>query len=121
MTYQKSSPTGLKKLRLIFLVAILLAIPSSLALAAAPKIVAIDGMALHADLTIKDNLATLVGKRVSCQLQSGKTIVGTVKAVSEHLALIEKLEGKSFFDALIKIADISAVEVRSREYEKRKK
>jgi hypothetical protein len=47
-------------------------------------------------------------------LNSGKTFTGNVKDVGNHLLHLEKLEGKEYFDALIVIQDISAVDTRFR-------
>ncbi len=62
--------------------------------------------------TLAQNLQTLVGKRVTVHLLSGDTLTGTVKAVNGNLLHLEKLERKDFFDALLRIRDISAIETR---------
>ena len=48
-------------------------------------------------------------------LDSGKTFVGIVKEVGNHLMWLEKLEGKEFFDALIRINSITAIDTRFRD------
>ena len=45
---------------------------------------------------------------------SGKTLTGVVKEVGNHLIHLEKLSGKEYFDALIRIENISAIETRFR-------
>jgi len=62
--------------------------------------------------TLAQNLQPLVGKRVTVHLLSGETLTGTVKAVNEDLLHLEKLERRDFFDALIRVRDISAIETR---------
>ena len=65
--------------------------------------------------SIKDNLKMYTGKDVVIHLRSGKSLQGYVKAVGDHLVHIEKLSGKDFYDALIRIEDITAIEARFRE------
>jgi len=49
---------------------------------------------------------------------SGKTLSGFVKEVGTHLIHLEKLEGKDYFDALIRIENISAIEAMFRNYQR---
>jgi hypothetical protein len=81
---------------------------------AKPKIVAIEGMSYNVNSSLADNLKSLVGKRVSVTIVSGKTLSGFVKEVGIHLIHLEKLEGKDYFDALIRIENISAIEAMFR-------
>jgi hypothetical protein len=65
--------------------------------------------------TIKDNLLRHKGKEVVVHLNSGKTLQGQVEAVGTHLLHLEKLAGgRDYYDALIRIQDISAIEARVR-------
>ncbi len=89
-----------------------IAIP--LDVAAKAKVVVIEGMHYDADASIEDNLKSLTGKSVSVTVASGKTLTGTIKSVGNHLLHLEKLGGKEFYDALIRIEDISAIEARFR-------
>ncbi|MDY6855490.1 MAG: hypothetical protein SWO11_12420 [Thermodesulfobacteriota bacterium] len=82
------------------------------------KVVAIEGMKYNVNSSVKDNLNNLVGKKVYLYLDSGKTMSGFVKKVENHLIHLEKLDGKDFFDALIRIENISALEARFREYQR---
>jgi len=66
--------------------------------------------------SMKDNLKSYyVGKDVYVHLRSGKTIQGYIKSVGSDLFHIEKLAGRDFYDALIRIEDISAMEVKFRD------
>ena len=78
------------------------------------KVVPIEGMSYQVNASLEDNLKSLVGKKVSVTLDSGKTLTGLVKEVGNHLIHLEKLDGKEFFDALIRIENIVALEARFR-------
>jgi hypothetical protein len=86
--------------------------------AAKSKVVAIEGMSYNVNSSLSDNLKTLVGKKVSVTIVSGKTITGFVKKIGIHLIHLEKLEGKDYFDALIRIENISAIEAMFRNYQR---
>ena len=79
-----------------------------------PKVQAIEGMSYNVNSSLADNLKSLVGKKVSVTIVSGKTISGFVKEVGIHLIHLEKLEGKDYFDALIRIENINAIEAMFR-------
>jgi hypothetical protein len=83
--------------------------------AAEAKSVPIEGMQYNVNASLADNLQSLVGKRVYITLDSGKTLSGRVKAVGNHLVHLEKLDGKDYFDALILLEDISAIDAKFRE------
>ena len=78
------------------------------------KVVAPEGMSYNVNSSLADNLKSLVGKKVSVTIVSGKTISGFIKEVGPHLIHLEKLEGKDYFDALIRIENISAIEAMFR-------
>jgi small nuclear ribonucleoprotein (snRNP)-like protein len=82
------------------------------------KVVAIEGMSYSVNSSLADNLKSLVGKKVSVTIVSGKTLSGFVKEVGMHLIHLEKLEGKDYFDALIRIENISAIEAMFRNYQR---
>jgi hypothetical protein len=79
---------------------------------AKPKVVAVEGVTYNVNSSLADNLKSLVGKKVHVSLDSGKTFVGFVKEVGNHLMHLEKLEGKDYFDALIRIENIIAIDTR---------
>lgn len=55
------------------------------------------------------------GGEVVVHLNSGKTLQGYVEAAGTHLLHLEKLAGgRDYYDALIRIQDISAIEARAR-------
>lgn len=64
--------------------------------------------------TLADNLKSLTGKRVTIHLKSGTLLSGTVRVTSDHLLHLEKLEGKDYFDALILLQEIAAIDTRAR-------
>ena len=65
--------------------------------------------------SVKDNLKTCIGKDVVVHMRSGKSFQGYVKAIGDHLIHLEKLSGRDFYDALIRIEDINALEIKFRE------
>ena len=85
---------------------------------AKPKVVAIEGMSYNVNSSLADNLKSLVGKKVSVTIVSGKTLSGFVKKVGNHLIHLEKLGGKEYFDALIRIENICAVEAQFRKIQR---
>jgi small nuclear ribonucleoprotein (snRNP)-like protein len=78
------------------------------------KVVAIEGVSYNVTASLADNLKSFVGKRVYVTLDSGKTLSGSVKAVGNHFLHLEKLDGKEYYDALIRIENISAIDSRFR-------
>ncbi len=78
------------------------------------KVIAIEGMSYSINASLVDNLKSHIGKKMSVTLDSGKTFTGFVKNVGNHLVHLEKLDGKEFFDALIRIENISAIDTRFR-------
>jgi small nuclear ribonucleoprotein (snRNP)-like protein len=80
------------------------------------RVTAIQGVSFNVSGSFTDNLKALAGKDVYINLRSGKTYQGFVKSVGDHLIHVEKIAGKEYFDALIRIEDISAIEVKFRDY-----
>ena len=78
------------------------------------KVVAVEGISYNVNSSLADNLKSLVGKKVYVTLDSGKTLAGFVKEIGNHLMHLEKLDGKDYFDALIRIENISAIDTRFR-------
>jgi hypothetical protein len=62
--------------------------------------------------TIKSILAQHAGKRVAVRTEDGETLDGTVVKVTEQLVYIEKLVGKEFFDAVVRLDRINSVTFR---------
>lgn len=65
-------------------------------------------------ISLKDNLASNVGKRVSLVISPGESLEGTIEKVGDHFVLVSKLSGKDYFDALVRIDDVKAVVFRAR-------
>lgn len=78
------------------------------------KVAPVVGAAYNVGSALMDNLKQLTGQRASLTLSSGKVFTGSIKEVGQHLVHLEKLQGKEYFDALIRIEDVSAVEIRFR-------
>ncbi|BBO76046.1 hypothetical protein DSCW_34630 [Desulfosarcina widdelii] len=81
----------------------------------ARSVVPIEGSSFDISLPLIDNLKIYMGKNVFIHLKSGKTLQGNVKAVGNNLVHLEKLTGKDFYDALINIEEINAIEAKFRE------
>jgi hypothetical protein len=82
------------------------------------KVMPIEGVAYNIQSSLAENLKAFVGKRVSVTLESGNTLTGLVKAVGDHLMHLEKLAGKDYFDALIRLDRITAIDTRFREVQR---
>ena len=100
----------------IMLVAVFLMLPAKAE--AKSKIVAIEGISYNVNSSLADNLKALIGKKVNVTVASGKTFYGVVKEVGMHLIHLEKLAGKEYFDALVRIENISAIDVQFRNYQR---
>ena len=101
----------------VVVLGIMMSFPTTPA-AAKPKIVAVEGVNFNVSASMGDNLKSLYGKRVYVTLNSGKSFTGLVKKAGEHLVHIEKLVGKEYFDALIRIEDISAIDTMFRKLQR---
>ena len=66
------------------------------------------------NLSFTDNLLMFKGKYVNITLSSGKTMSGKIKDVRNGRLHLEKLKQKDFFDALILVDDISAMDAQFR-------
>jgi hypothetical protein len=76
---------------------------------------ALEGVGFDTAASLADNIKSFSGKDVFVHLRSGKTVQGYVKSVGNALIHLEKLSGRDFYDALIRIEDISAIEVKFRD------
>ena len=81
-------------------------------MAAAKSPTPIAGVSFNVGISMQENLKSLVGKDVYIRLRSGDTLQGYVKAVGDNQVHLEKLAGKDFYDALIRLDDVSAIEVK---------
>ena len=63
---------------------------------------------------IKSVLEQQVGKRVKVKLESGQDLEGKVAKIGSHAVQLVELAGMEFFDATVKLEEITAVIVRVR-------
>ena len=82
--------------------------------AQARDVVNVEGAKFDTSFSMADNLKTYSGKNIFVHLKSGTTLQGYVKTVGNNFVHLEKLAGKDFYDALIRIEEISAIEARFR-------
>jgi small nuclear ribonucleoprotein (snRNP)-like protein len=112
--FKRSTQLGaLAPVLMVFLLVTLL-MPLTTA-GAASNVVPVEGVGYNVDASMADNLKALLGKQVYVTLESGNTFTGFVKVVGNHLLHLEKLAGKDYFDALIRIDSINAIDTRFRE------
>ena len=65
-------------------------------------------------ISLKQNLLLLKGRYVRVNLVSGQTIAGYVKDVNKGFLHLEKISERNYYDALILVRDISAIEAQFR-------
>ncbi len=70
--------------------------------------------AYQLNFSFEDNLKLFTGEYVRITLSSGQHMAGFVKDVGNGLLHLEKLSDRDFFDALILIKDISAMDAKFR-------
>jgi len=73
-----------------------------------------DAAQLNAATSLAENLTALKGKTVTVTLAGGQVMSGVVKEVSGGLLHLEKLSQKEFYDALVILDKIAAIETRVR-------
>ncbi len=64
--------------------------------------------------SMMENLVGLRGKSVTLTLSSGQTITGIVSNVKGNLLHLAKISQKEFYDALVAIDHITAIELKVR-------
>ena len=66
-------------------------------------------------LDVKQNLDQALQHKASVELQlrNGQSLAGAVAEVGDHYVHLTKLAGRDFYDALVRIEDISAIVVRA--------
>jgi len=69
----------------------------------------------NTELELHDNLRRQLNTMVGVSLKSGEKLSGNVKSVGKHFLLLSELSGHEFYDGLVRIADISAVEKKVRD------
>jgi hypothetical protein len=84
------------------------------ALLAAPVLAADEGYTLKADQKMSAVLKDLSGKRVTIHLRSGGDLTGKLAVVGDHAVQLSQLANKDFYDAIVAVDAIGAVEVKVR-------
>ncbi len=74
----------------------------------------VEAVQFNVDASMADNLSMLKGKTVTVYLASGQTITGTVNDAKGNLLHLVKLSQKDFFDALVAIDHIAAIDTKAR-------
>jgi hypothetical protein len=111
--------TRIKSVGMLLLAVVFISAPVlSTSSEAQNKVIPIEGVDYNVNASMVDNLKSLIGKVVYISLDSGKTYTGLIKAVGDHLVHVEKLEGKEYFDALVSIESIRAIDTRFRDYQR---
>src|SRR5215212_555831 len=64
--------------------------------------------------TMRDALGRLAGKDVEVVLGNGKSYRGKIGSVGNETVLVTQIAGKEFYDVLIELDDVAAVELRVR-------
>ena len=96
----------------VMLIAIMYVFPATVQ---ARSVTVVEGAKYDAAGSMKDNLRIYLGKDIVIHLRSGKVFQGHLKSVGDHLIHLEKLSDRDFYDALIRMEDITAIESRFRE------
>lgn len=75
-------------------------------------------MELKAAASITETLKTAETEkqRVEIYLRNGAKFEGTVQSISNYNVVLAKLSGREFYDAIIKIDEISAIVARARDH-----
>jgi hypothetical protein len=77
-----------------------------------------DAAGLNASQSMGDNLRHLAEakKTVELVLRNGKSYKGKLGAVGDHSVVVTQIAGRDFFDALVLIDEVVAVEVQARDH-----
>ena len=73
-------------------------------------------MELNATHSLQENLkaAQEAKKGAVLHLRSGATLTGPIGSVGGHFVVLKELSGKEFYDAVVRLEDVCAMEVRAR-------
>lgn len=72
------------------------------------------GLDVNEPSWVAKTLEQQMGKRVKLKLRSGQELEGTVAKVGAHAVHVAQLAGMDFYDAAVRVDDISAVIVKAR-------
>lgn len=73
-----------------------------------------EAASFNVNTSMMENLVGLKGKSVTLTLSSGQTISGIVSDVKGNLLHLAKISQKEFYDALVAIDHITAIEMKVR-------
>jgi len=94
----------------LLLLAVAVFAPSRSACAAEGK----GAVQLNAGISLADNLVALTGKTVTIYFAGGQSMTGIVKEAKGGLLHLAKLSQKEFYDGMVSIDKIAAIETRVR-------
>lgn len=89
-------------------------IASLLALAVVMPVFADEAYVLKADRNIAGVLSDLSGRTVTVHLRSGEKLTGKLSVTGTRAVQLSALSGREFYDAVIAMDAIDAVEMRAR-------
>ena len=69
---------------------------------------------VKSDNPVQMTLESLVGKDVTLKLRSGQEIAGKVSEVGKTAVHVAQLKGMEFFDAVVRLDDVSVVVMRAK-------
>jgi sRNA-binding regulator protein Hfq len=74
-------------------------------------------MELNPNLDFRETFveALAASVRVRLHMRNGEALEGKVSAVADHNVVIASLTGRELYDAVVRINDVSAIEIRARE------
>lgn len=70
---------------------------------------------MKSEATIKSILLENINKRVIVRLETGESLEGNVSKVGDTLVQITRIQGREFFDAVVRIDKVNAVVFRVKE------
>lgn len=89
-------------------------VASLIALAVSMPAFADEAYTLKADRNIAAVLGDLAGKTVTLYLRSGEKLTGKLSVTGTRAVQLSSLSGREFYDAVIAVDAIDAVEMRAR-------
>ncbi len=81
--------------------------------ASAPVFAAKPQLLIQQDLTLNQLLKGQADKRVGLILQNGQELSGILKEVGDQVVRLHQLSGREYFDAVIRLDQVTAVVIRN--------
>lgn len=72
-------------------------------------------VSISATDTTQSVITAQKGKRVTLRLHSGQELSGTVREATDKLVVVGAVAGREYFDAVIPLAAVEAVLIRTRQ------